>query len=86
MHDIIEDYIDDLIMKTKIKGSNLAYLCKILYYLLEYNVRLNPKKYLFGILLGKLLGFIVSKRVIKVDPKKFKAINEIPPPQNLKEL
>lgn len=33
-----------------------------------------------------LLGFIVSKRGIEVDLSKVRAILEMPPPKNLKEL
>ena len=47
---------------------------------------MNPKKCVFGVFLGKLLGFIVSKRGIKIDPNKAKAIAEMPPPKNIKEL
>jgi len=36
--------------------------------------------------MGKLLGFLVSDRGIEVDPSKTKAILEIPPPRNEKEI
>lgn len=64
MLDIVKDYFDDLIVKTKTCSAHLEALCKILDQLLEYNVRLNPKKYVFGVLSRKLLGFIISKRYI----------------------
>jgi len=86
MHDIVKDYVDDLIVNTKICGTPLEALCKILDQLLEYNIRLNHKKCVFMVLLGKLLGFIVSKRGIKVGPNKVKAINDMHPPYNLKKL
>ena len=35
---------------------------------------MNLKKCVFGISSGKLLGFIVSKREIEIDPNKAKAI------------
>ena len=35
---------------------------------------------------GKLLGFIVSGKCIKVDPAKVKAIQEIPAPRTEKEV
>src|SRR3954466_12872885 len=38
---------------------------------------LNPKKCIFGVPAGKLLGFIVSQRGIKVNPEKIKAILNI---------
>ena len=47
---------------------------------------MNPKKCVFGVSSGKLLGFIVSKRGIEIDPNKAKTISELPPPTNLKEL
>ena len=35
-----------------------------------YKLRLNPKKCTFGVISGKLLGFMVSQRGIEVDPDK----------------
>ena len=49
-------------------------------------LRMNSKKFVFGVSSGKLLGFMVSNRGIEVDPSKVKAILEMPPPKNLKEL
>ena len=47
---------------------------------------MNPKKCVFGVFSDKLLGFIVSKRGIEIDPNKAKAIVEMSPPKNIKEL
>ena len=49
-------------------------------------MRLNPKKCTFGVTSGKLLGHIISKRHIEVDPEKIKAILDIPAPRNEKEI
>ncbi|XP_020254134.1 uncharacterized protein LOC109831208 [Asparagus officinalis] len=35
---------------------------------------------------GKFLGFVVTANGIRLDPDKVKAIQELPPPRNLKEL
>lgn len=43
----------------------------------------EPKENVFGVTLGKLLGYIVSKRGIKVDPTKVKDIIDLPPPNNI---
>jgi hypothetical protein len=40
----------------------------------------------FCVTVGCLLDFIVSQRGITVDPLKFQAITEIPPPWNLRQL
>ena len=40
----------------------------------------------FGVPSGKLLGFLVSHRGIEANPEKFKAIEDMSPPQTLKEM
>ena len=47
---------------------------------------LNPKKCVFGVPVGKLLGFIVSQRGIKVNPEKIKSILNINRPTCLKGI
>jgi hypothetical protein len=47
---------------------------------------LNPKKCMFGVLLGKLLGYMVSSRGIDVNPKMVEAIEQLQPPQTRKEI
>jgi hypothetical protein len=50
------------------------------------NIKLNPAKCAFGVPSGKLLGFLVSHRGIEANPDKVKAIKEMRPPRNLKEM
>ena len=45
---------------------------------------LNPKRSVFGINKGKLLGHIVSKDGIRVDPERIEAIKRILLPENKK--
>ncbi|XP_070013269.1 uncharacterized protein [Nicotiana sylvestris] len=52
----------------------------------RYNLKLNPAKCAFGVPAEKLLGFIVSRRGIELDPSKVKAIQEFPPPKNKKDV
>ena len=52
----------------------------------RYNLKLNPAKCVFGVPSGKLLGFIVSRRGIELDPSKIKAIQELPHPKNKTEV
>ena len=52
----------------------------------KYNLRLNPKKCVFGVTSGKLLGHIVSERGIEVDPDKIKVIQEMPVPKIEKDV
>lgn len=72
IHGIMEDYVDDILAKYRTRDGHLDVLAKIFNRLEQYKVRLNPKKYVFGVIVGKLLGLIVSNRGIEVDPTKVK--------------
>ena len=51
-----------------------------------YNMKLNSSKCAFRVLAGKFLGFMVSQRSIEVNPDKIRAIMEMTPPRNVKEV
>ena len=48
-------------------------------------MRLNPKKCVFGVIVGKIFGFLITKG-IEVDPTKINAILEMKPPKIKKEV
>ena len=50
------------------------------------DLRLNPEKCVFGVPSGKLLGFLVSHRGIEANLEKVKAIEDMNPPQTLKQM
>lgn len=77
---------DDILVKSKTRIGHIEALRHVLQRSRETELRTNPKKCVIGVLVGKLLGFMVSNRGIEVDPTKIKAILEMPPPKNLKQL
>ena len=70
MHNEIEVYVDDMIMKSKDRKGHIINLRKFFEKIKEYRLRLNPQKCTFGVTARKLLGFLVSDSRIKVDPSK----------------
>jgi hypothetical protein len=66
----IEAYIDDVLVKSKNCGHLLDDLKETFDNLCKYNMRLNPKKCVFGVSSRKLLGYMVSSWGIDVNPKK----------------
>ena len=86
MHNEVEVYVDDMIVKSKDRGSHTINLRKFFESIKEYKLKLNPQKCTFGVIAGKLLGFLVSDRGIEVDPFKMKAILEMAPPKSEKEI
>ena len=86
MHKEVKVYVDDMMVKSEMREGYFDALDKFLARLEKYNLRLNPKKCVFGVTSGKLLGHIVSERGIEVDPHKIKAIQEIPVPKIEKDV
>lgn len=71
---IIIVYLYDLIVFSKRRKHHLRDLRQVLQRYREYGVSLNPKKSIFGVIEGKLIGQIVSKEGVRVDPERVKAI------------
>jgi hypothetical protein len=81
-----EAYIDDIVVKSKKQGDLLDDLKETFDNLQEYKMMINPKKCVFSVSLGKLLGYMVSSRRIDVNSKKVEAIKQLQPPQTRKEI
>ena len=77
-------YLDDITVFSKTDKENLIHLRKVFEKCRRYGLSLNPKKTLFGLQEGKILGHIISKGGIKVDPKRIDGILKINHFRNLK--
>ncbi|XP_071912264.1 uncharacterized protein [Coffea arabica] len=86
IHKEMEVYVDDIIIKSKRAEDHLIDLERLFERLRRYDLKLNPAKCAFGAPAGKLLGFIVSKKGIEIDPAKIKAIREMPVPRTQKDV
>lgn len=86
MHQEVEVYVDDMIVKSETREGHLPNLRKFFKRIRKYKLRINPRKCTFGVTSGKLLGFLVTNRGIEVDSVKVKAILEMPPPKTEKEI
>ena len=86
MHKEIEDYVDDIVVKSKVKENHFCDLKRVFERCCLYNLCMNPLKCTFGVPAGKFLGFLVHQRGIDVDPSKAQAIATMKPPTTVKEL
>ena len=86
IHKILEDYVDDILVKSHNLMDHLSNLEIVFDRLAKYHLMLNQKKCVFGVTSGKLLGSIVSKWGIKINHQKVKAIMDMPHPKTLKQL
>ena len=73
----IHAYVDDIVVKSRRKGTLLDDLKETFDNLMVYKMMLNSAKYVFGVPAGKLLGFLVSERGIEFNPKKIEAITSL---------
>ena len=80
---IVEPYLDDLLAHSQQWEDHPGHLRDILLRCLHYNIRLNPHKCVFCVDTGRLLGFVVSKDGIQIDPLKIASILALPTLTNI---
>ena len=82
----IEIYVDDMVVKSKVVTEHLEDLGDIFNVLRTHKLCLNASKCSFGVGSGKFLGYMVTHRGIEVNLDQIKAINDLKPPRNAKEV
>ena len=63
----VQVYVDDMLVKSRREDNHLEDLKETFDILCSYNMKLNPSKCAFGVMVGKFLGFIVSQRGIEAN-------------------
>ena len=64
----VEDYIDDMVVKSKLVSQHLTDLANIFEILRRHKLHLNASKCSFGVGSGKFLGYMVTHKGIEVNP------------------
>ena len=86
MHKEMEDYVDDIVVKSKTRAGHFQILEQVFERCKKYKLHMNPMKCAFGVSIGKFLGFLVHHRGISMDPAKDTAIVTMKRPTTVKEL
>ena len=82
----IEIYIDSMVVKSKLKSEHVNDLGNIFEILRRHKLWFNTSKCSFGVRSGKFLGYMVTHRGIEANPDQIKAIKNLQPPRNPKEV
>ena len=82
----LQVYVNDMLVKIRREEDHLKDLEETFGTLRSYNMKLNLSKCAFEVTVGKFLDFMVSQRGIKANPNKTRAIIEMAPPKNVKEV
>src|SRR6185503_17945271 len=80
----ISAYVDDVVVRSKKREDHILDLCETFANLRRHGLKLNPKKCVFGVRRGKLLGCMITERGIEANPEKIEAIRRMKPPTTKK--
>jgi hypothetical protein len=83
---IVEAFLDYLTAHSCKRLDHVIHLRLVFERCRYYRIWLNPHKCIFCVKSGRLLGFLVSKTGIMVDPLKVEAILQLPPPCTIRQL
>jgi hypothetical protein len=83
---IVQPYLDNLPAHSMHRVDHPTHLRAIFVRCHFYRICLNPHKCVFCVESGRLLGFIISRQGIQVDPIKVEVIFNLPPPSTLHQL
>jgi hypothetical protein len=75
-----------VVVKTQEEEGLISDLTKTFDYLRKYKMKLNPKNCTFGVPSGKLVGYIVSRRGIDLNPEKVSSITKMKPPESFHDV
>ncbi|GJT79646.1 reverse transcriptase domain-containing protein [Tanacetum coccineum] len=73
----LEAYVDDMVIKSTSEEEMLADIKETFEKFRSINMKLNPKKCSFGVEKGPFLGHLITKKGIRVNPSKVKAITNV---------
>ena len=82
----MQAYVDDMVVTSQVKDQHVADLEELFTTIAKYRLKLNPKKCVFRVEAGKLLGFLLTKRGIEANPEKCAAILAMRSPVSVKEV
>jgi hypothetical protein len=84
--ELVEAYVDNIVVKTKESHSLIDDLTRTFVVLNQYQWKLNPKKCIFGVPSGMLLGNVVSRDGIRPNPEKVQTVLNMKRPTNVKDV
>ena len=72
--DCVVVYMDSFIVFSKENTNHITHMRKVFNRCRRYGISLNPKDSVFVVDEGKMLGFIVSKEGMMIEPDRSEAI------------
>ena len=79
-------YLDDVTIFSKKREEHPYHLKQSFECFQKYGISFNPKKCVYTVMEGNLLGHVISKMEISIDLERIEAIAQIPFPHNKKGM
>jgi len=82
----VQAYADDMVVTSQQREQHVVDLEELFTTIAKYMLKLNPEKCVFGVEVGKFLGFLLTECGIEANPKKCVAIIAMRSPISVKEV
>ena len=82
----MEVCINDMLVNSVKVGLHVNHIVGAFQVLKDYKMKLNPTKCAFRVSVENFLGFIVNSSGIEANPDKIRAVIDMRPPSNTKEV
>lgn len=82
----VEVYVNDMIVKFDTPEQHALDLAKVFGRLRKFDMRCNPTNCIFGVEGGKFLDFLLTSSGTEANSDKYKVLEQMRSPQNLKEV
>nr|GEU42541.1 reverse transcriptase domain-containing protein [Tanacetum cinerariifolium] len=82
----LEEYVDDMVIKSNDEKVMIEDITKTFNNLWRINMKLNLKNCSFGVDEGKFMGYMLTSKGIRANPKKTKAISNMQSPRTIKVM
>ena len=79
-------YLDDITVFSKTDEDRMLHLRIVFQKYRKYGISLIPKKTLFGLGEGNIIGHIISKDGIRIGPNRVESMMKIDPPRKKKKF
>ena len=79
-------YMDEITVYSRWDKDHIRHLERVFIKCRKYGISLNPRKSNFALEEGKLMGNIISKEGIRIDPYRVKGILKVEEPSSKKEI
>jgi hypothetical protein len=79
-------YVNDVVVKTWEDEGLISVLTDTFDNMRKFKMKLNPENCTFGVPLGKLIRYMVSRRGIDPNPEKVSTITRMAPSESLHDI